>query len=198
MTTHDRNIGQDGLRTLATSRAVPVAGAVLLVLAGSILLAVSAHVQVPFWPVKLSMQTFVVVAIGLVFGARLGGATVLAYLAEGAVGLPVFQGGAGLAYMAGPTGGYLAGFLLAAVVAGHCADHGILRSRLATAGAVCLALGLIYLPGMIWIGVLFGMDKTVAFGLAPFLAAETIKALLLVFLGSGMGLLRGVLSAWVR
>lgn len=198
MTTHHRDIGQDGLRAPAAFRAVPAAGAVLLVLAGSILLALSAHVQVPFWPVKLSMQTFVVVAIGLVFGARLGGATVLAYLAEGAAGLPVFQGGAGLAYMAGPTGGYLAGFLLAAVVAGHCAERGVLRTKLATAGAVCLALAMIYLPGVLWIGVLFGMDKAVAFGLAPFLPAEAVKALLLVFLGSGMALLRGVLSAWVR
>lgn len=198
MTIHNGNVEQGDLRALAASRALSVAGVLLLVLAGSMLLALSAHVQVPFWPVKLSMQTFVVIAIGLVFGARLGGATVLAYLAEGAAGLPVFQGGAGLAYIAGPTGGYLIGFLVAAVVAGHCADRGALRTRFRTAGVVCLALALIYAPGMTWLGVLFGFDKAVAFGLTPFLAGETLKALLLIVLGSRLALLRGVVPARVR
>src|ERR671910_361894 len=75
-----------------------------LILLGTGLLALSAHIQVPFWPVKLSLQTFVVLAIGIAYGSRLGGATILAYLVEGAIGLPVFQSGAGVVYMVGPTG----------------------------------------------------------------------------------------------
>src|SRR6185312_10858987 len=83
--------------------------AVTLVLFGTALLALSARVQVPLWPVKMSMQDFVVLALGVTYGSRLGAATVLAYIAEGAVGLPVFVSGSGLAYFAGPTTGYLAG-----------------------------------------------------------------------------------------
>ena len=85
-----------------------------LILIGTGLLTLSAHIQVPFWPVKLSLQTFVVLVIGIAYGSRLGGATILAYLVEGAIGLPVFQSGAGIAYMVGPTGGFLLGFVLAA------------------------------------------------------------------------------------
>ena len=87
-----------------------------LVLLGSVLLAVSAKVQVPFWPVPMTMQTLVVLLIGAHAGTRLAGATVFAYLLEGALGLPVFSTGAGLALMAGPTGGYLVGFLLSAIM----------------------------------------------------------------------------------
>ena len=103
---------------IATSNALV---AVLMVLLGSLALAVSAKIQVPFYPVPITMQTYVVLFIGFAFGARLAGATVLAYLAEGAVGLPVFAQGAGLAYLAGPTGGYLIGFLAAAVLCGWLA-----------------------------------------------------------------------------
>ncbi len=149
--------------------------AILAVLAGSALLAVSAHVQVPFWPVRLSMQSFVVLAIGLAGGSRLGAATVLAYLAEGASGLPVFQGGAGPVYMAGPTGGYLVGFLLAAFVVGRLAERGAARGMVRAAGVLSLGAVLIYLPGVAWLAVLFGPAKAVAFGLVPFLPAEACK-----------------------
>lgn len=142
---------------------------------GTALLALSAHVQVPIWPVRLSMQSFVVLAIGLACGGRLGAATVLAYLAEGACGLPVFQGGAGLAYMAGPTGGYLLGFLLAAAAVGALADRGALRGWPGTVAALLLGEALIYAPGVAWLGVLFGAAKAVSFGLLPFLPAEAIK-----------------------
>ena len=95
---------------------------VLLAVVGSILLTISAKVQVPFWPVPMTMQTFVVLAIGMAYGPALGMATVALYLAQGAFGLPVFAGtpekGIGLAYMAGPTGGYLAGFVAAALLTG--------------------------------------------------------------------------------
>jgi biotin transport system substrate-specific component len=142
---------------------------------GSALLALSAHVQVPFWPVRLSMQSFVVLAIGLACGGRLGAATLLAYLAEGACGLPVFQGGAGPAYMAGPTGGYLLGFVLAAWAVGTLADRGATRGWTGTVAVLLLGEVLIYLPGVAWLAVLFGPAKSLGFGLVPFLPAEAVK-----------------------
>ena len=142
---------------------------------GSALLALSAHVQVPFWPVRLSMQSFVVLAIGVACGERLGAATVLAYCVEGAFGLPVFQGGTGVAYMAGPTGGYLLGFLLAAAAVGTLADRGVMRTRFRIIAVLLLGEALIYLPGVAWLAVLFGPAKAVAFGLTPFLLAEGLK-----------------------
>jgi biotin transport system substrate-specific component len=150
--------------------------------AGSALLALSAHVQVPFWPVRLSMQSFVVLAIGLVCGAQIGIATVVAYLAEGAFGLPVFQSGAGLAYMAGPTGGYLLGFLLAVVAVGRLADRGAARTWPGALAVLFLGVVLIYLPGVAWLALLFGFTKSIAFGLTPFLPAEACKLTLAVFL----------------
>jgi biotin transport system substrate-specific component len=100
---------------------------VLLAVLGALLLTVAAYIKVPFWPVPLTMQTFVVLVVGAAYGARLGAATVTLYLAEGAAGLPVFAGGGGLAYMAGPTGGYLVGFLAAAAVIGWLAERGFDR-----------------------------------------------------------------------
>jgi biotin transport system substrate-specific component len=142
---------------------------------GTALLALSAHVQVPFWPVRLSMQSFVVLAIGLACGGRLSAATLLAYLAEGALGLPVFQGGAGPVYMAGPTGGYLLGFLLAAAAVGALADRGATRSWPGTVAVLLLGEALIYMPGLAWLAVLFGLTKSVTLGLLPFLPAEAVK-----------------------
>lgn len=148
---------------------------VVLVLFGNVLLALSAHLQVPMWPVKLSMQTFVVLAIGVAYGSRLGGATVLTYLVEGAFGLPVFQSGAGLAYMAGPTGGYLLGYLLAVIAVGALAERGAM-SRLPTAlGVILIGEMLIYAPGIAWLAVLFGAEKSIAYGLTPFLPGEALK-----------------------
>jgi biotin transport system substrate-specific component len=96
----------------------------VLAVIGSILLTISAKIQVPFWPVPMTMQTLVVLVLGVAYGWRLAGATVLLYLAQGALSLPVFAGGGGLAYMSGPTGGYLVGFLLAAVAVGWLAERG--------------------------------------------------------------------------
>ena len=158
-------------------------------LAATGLLALSAHVQVPFWPVRLSMQNFVVLAIGLVAGSRLGVAIILAYLLEGALGLPVFQGGAGLAYMAGPTGGYLLGFVLAAGGVGLLAERGVTRSWPGLIATLLLGEVLDYLPGIAWLSMLFGPQKALAFGLLPFLPAEAVKFALL--LAGGRILRRG-------
>lgn len=147
--------------------------AVLVV--GTGLLAVSAHIQVPFWPVRLSMQTFVVLALGMAYGARLGATTILAYLAEGAFGMPVFQGGSGWAYMAGPTGGFLVGFVLAALIMGYCSERGVLKRVPMALGAIVLAEGAIYVPGVAWLAVLFGPADAIAFGVVPFVPGEALK-----------------------
>lgn len=152
-----------------------LARAVLLILLGDALLALSAHLQVPFWPVRLSMQSFVVLAVGIAYGRRLGAATLLAYLAEGACGLPVFQAGAGLVYLTGPTAGYLLGFVLATYVVGALTERGALSCWPSAAGVVLLGEACIYAPGLAWLAMLFGAGKAIAFGLTPFLPAEVVK-----------------------
>jgi biotin transport system substrate-specific component len=152
----------------------------ILAIVGSLALWVSAKISIPFWPVPLTMQTLVVLVIGMAFGARLGAATVLLYLAEGAVGLPVFSGtpekGLGLAYMMSTTGGYLVGFVLAAGAVGFLAERGWDRSPLKTALAMVLGNVLIYVTGLLWLGTIVGWDKPVlAWGLTPFLAGDAVK-----------------------
>lgn len=153
---------------------------VLLAIAGSLALWISAKVHVPFYPVPMTMQTFVVLVIGAAFGWRLGAATVALYLAEGMAGLPVFSGtperGIGLAYMAGPTGGYLAGFLLAAAVVGLLAERGWDRRVLPTLAAMTLGTSIIFVCGVLWLGTVIGWDKPVLeLGVWPFLPGELFK-----------------------
>lgn len=154
----------------------------ILALAGTMLLTLSAKIQVPFWPVPMTMQTFVVLAIGMAYGWRLGGATLLLYMAEGAMGLPVFAGtpekGIGIAYMMGGTGGYLVGFVLAAMVTGWLAERGMDRRPTTTALAMLAGNVAIYVPGVLWLASLIGFEKAVQFGLTPFLASDAVKLLL--------------------
>lgn len=152
----------------------------MLAFAGSMLLTLSAKINIPFYPVPMTMQTFMVLSIGMAYGWRLGGATLLLYIAEGAVGLPVFAGtpekGIGLAYMAGPTGGYLFGFCVAAVVVGALAARGWDRNILKTLTAMTIGTALIFGFGVLWLGLLFGWDKPIlAWGLTPFLAGAVFK-----------------------
>lgn len=149
---------------------------IAMVVAGSILLALSAHIKVPFYPVPVTMQTMVILLIGMTYGARLGALTIFAYLAEGAVGLPVFAGGAGLAYMAGPTGGYLFGFLVSAFVVGMLAEKGWGKSW-ATAGlAMIIGNIVIYAFGVTWLSSIVGsFDKALQFGLLPFIYGDILK-----------------------
>lgn len=153
---------------------------VLLVIGGSLALTLSAKAQVPFWPVPMTMQTFVVLVIGMTFGWRLGAATVLFYLAQGALGLPVFanspERGIGLAYMVGPTGGYLVGFALAAAVTGLLAERGWDRSMARAFAALLAGAVSIYALGVLWLGVVVGFDKPLlSLGVLPFLPAEAFK-----------------------
>ena len=152
---------------------------VTLALVGTVLLTLSAKVQVPFWPVPMTMQTFAVIVIGMAYGWRLGGATVALYLLEGAVGLPVFAGtpekGIGLAYMAGPTGGYLVGFVVAAMAAGWLAERGWDRNFLSALAVNVIGTVLLFLFGLGWLAGLIGFEKAVTFGLVPFLLASVLK-----------------------
>ncbi len=166
----------------------------VLALAGTALLTLSAKVQIPFYPVPLTLQTLAVLALGMAYGWRLGAATLLIYLAEGAFGLPVFAGtpekGIGLAYMMGPTGGYLLGFLLAAGLCGWLAERGWDRSVPATAAAMFLGNLVIYLPGLLWLGGLLGWDKPILeWGLTPFLLGDALKLALAAALMPGIWLL---------
>ena len=151
----------------------------ILAIAGTGLLTISAKIQVPFYPVPMTMQTFAVLVIGMAYGWKLGGATLLLYLAEGAVGLPVFAGtpekGIGLAYMAGPTGGYLAGFVLAAGIAGWLGEKGWDRSITMTLAAMAIGTVIIFVPGYAWLATLIGAEKAWAFGVLPFLWGEVFK-----------------------
>lgn len=142
---------------------------------GVVLLAISSKVQVPFWPVPITLQSLVVLLIGATSGARLAGATLVSYLAAGAVGLPVFASGMGLGYMVGPTGGYLAGFLLAAVVTGYLADKGYGRSILSALALFAIGEVAIFALGTGWLSMLIGTEKAIAGGLLPFIPAEILK-----------------------
>jgi biotin transport system substrate-specific component len=167
---------------LAGSNRLSLLQQVLLAVAGSLLLWVSAKVQVPFWPVPMTMQTFVVLGLGAAFGWRLGMATVALYLLEGAMGLPVFAGtpekGIGLAYMAGPTGGYLAGFVVAAGITGWLAEKGFDRNVLTMGLAMLAGTVAIYALGLGWLGALIGYEKAVQFGLVPFIPGDIAKLIL--------------------
>lgn len=150
----------------------------ILALVGTGLLTLSAKIQVWPGPVPVTMQTFVILVLGMVYGWRLGAATLLLYLAEGAVGLPVFSAGGGIAYFAGPTGGYLAGFVLAAALTGWLAERGWDRRPLTTGLAMLAGNLAIYVPGLIWLAALIGYEKAVRFGLVPFVASDLVKLLL--------------------
>ena len=176
---------------------------------GSIILTISAKIKVPFYPIPMTMQTLVVVLIGVTLGWKLGLATVFAYLFEGAIGIPVFAGtpekGLGVAYLMGPTGGYLFGFLVATYVAGsfkydNCFDSQKFKLAkenlpffLALRSAITLpykniiklifSVSFIYIFGLLWLGFLIGWDKPIfQLGAYPFLLAELFKMLILAYI----------------
>jgi biotin transport system substrate-specific component len=154
---------------------------VLLVLAGSALIALSAQVAVPlpFSPVPVTGQTFAVLLVGAALGRTRGSAAVLAYLAEGAAGLPVFAGGlAGPAVLLGPTGGYLFGFLPAAWICGALAERGWDRRLLTTLAAMAAGDLAIFAVGVPWLARFVGAENALAFGVAPFLIGNLSKIVL--------------------
>ena len=153
---------------------------VFLALIGSITLAISSKIKIPFYPVPMTMQTLIVLLIGIGFGWKLGLATVSLYLFEGIIGLPVFSGspekGIGLIYFTGPTMGYLLGFLVAVYVSGKFIyDNNLILNFF----KLMLATSFIYILGMSWLGSLIGWDKPIfQLGAQPFLLAELFKILI--------------------
>jgi biotin transport system substrate-specific component len=156
----------------------------IAVLSGTLLLTLSAKIQIPFWPVPLTMQTFVVLVLGMAMGWKLGALTMIVYLAEGAIGLPVFantpERGIGLSYMMGPTGGYLVGFVVAAAACGWLAERGWDRNWWRTAIAMSLGHAIILGLGFLWLATLVGPAKAYALGVAPLYAATLLKTALAV------------------
>ena len=156
---------------------------VFLALMVRIVLAVSSKIKIPFYPVPMTMQTFVVLVIGVGFGWKLGLATISLYLFEGLIGLPVFSGtpekGIGLIYFVGPTMGYLLGFLVAVYISGKFIyDNNIFKNFL----KLFLATSSIYILGIAWLGNLIGWDKPIfQLGVQPFLLAELFKILIATF-----------------
>ena len=147
-----------------------------LVVFGSLLLAVSAQFKIPLYPVPVTGQTLVVLLIGMTYGPRLGGITMAAYLFEGALGLPVFAGGAaGAAVLMGPTGGYLFGFLLAGVSMGYLAERGMGRTVVSTISAMVIGNFVIYLCGALWLANFIGFGQAIAAGVLPFLYGDALK-----------------------
>ena len=150
--------------------------ALLLALAGSALVAASAQIQVPLWPVPITGQTFGVLIVGMALGWRLGAGSLALYMAEGAIGLPVFSNfAAGPGVMMGPTGGYIVGFVLAAAIVGYLAERGWDRNVGLTALAMLIGNVAIYVPGLLWLASQIGPEKAIEFGLAPFLIGDALK-----------------------
>ena len=171
---------------------------VLLVLGGTVLIAISAQIAVPMFPVPMTLQTLAILIVGLVYGARLGTITVLAYLAEGAMGLPVFaNGGNGLAYMMGPTGGFLVGFVFMAFLAGYASDRGMTAGIISASATTLLVSALLYIPGLLWPALYFGKspDALWLHWMSPFLVGDAVKAVLAALVVTGgwavLGKLRG-------
>ena len=158
----------------------------IIVFLGTILLTISAKVKIPFYPVPMTMQTFVVIFLGMCFGYKLGLATVALYLIEGIVGIPVFSNspekGVGMIYFTGPTMGYLLGFIIAVYVAGKLNFN---RNYLLNFIKIFFSVLPIYVLGLIWLGILIGWDKPIFdLGAKPFLLAELFKIFLLVIIST--------------
>lgn len=151
-----------------------------LVVVGILALAIFAKIKVPMWPVPITMGTFAVLTIGAAYGPRLGLATILGYMIVGALGFDVFANSSaekfGLEYMMGGTGGYLVGYVLATLALGYFARNGWDRSVVWMAVAMLIGNALIYVPGLLWLGQLYGWDKPIlAWGLTPFLVGDALK-----------------------
>ena len=171
----------DLLKTISIQK---ISKTFILIFLGTIALTISAKLKIPFYPVPMTMQTFVVLFLGLAFGYKIGLATVSVYLLEGIIGIPVFSNspekGVGLIYFTGPTMGYLIGFLSAVFFPGYLDIKGnifLVFSKL------IISVSTIYLLGIFWLGTLIGWDKPILeLGVTPFLLAELFKICLLTIL----------------
>ncbi len=165
---------------------------ILIIFLGSILLTISSKIKIPFYPVPMTMQTFVVLFLGMSFGYKIGLATVSLYLVEGIIGLPVFSNspekGVGLVYFTGPTMGYLIGFLFATFLAGYFNFKGNILNNFIK---LLISVSTIYILGVFWLGSLIGWDKPIIhLGVTPFLLAELFKIIILTLLAKNILKLR--------
>ena len=171
---------------------------VLMVLGGSLMIAIAAQINVPMFPVPMTLQTLAILIVGLTFGSRLGAATLLAYLAEGAMGLPVFAKAMNGAAFFGPTAGFLVGFVGLAWLAGYAVERGWARSFVTTAITCIVASALLYIPGLAWpmaVASLAGFDASWvannfgsyywAYFVQPFLVGDAVKAVLAALVVTG-------------
>jgi len=175
-----------------TSKIERIIKLTLLAIVGSILITISAKIKIPFYPVPMTMQTFVILLIGITCGYKIGLATVTLYLLEGIFGLPVFanspEKGIGITYFIGPTMGYLVGFLFATFLAGYL---NFKTNIIFIFFKLIVSVSIIYILGVLWLGNLIGWDKPVIqFGVTPFLLAELFKIALLTILGKQLLKLR--------
>ena len=160
---------------------------IILVIAGIAALAVAAKIKIPMIPVPMTMGTFAVLSIGVAYGMRLGLVTIIGYMLIGALGFDVFAGSSaetfGITYMMGGTGGYLVGYVLAVLALGYAARQGWDRSIGKMAFAMVLGNVLIYVPGLVWLAVLYGTDAPIfTWGLTPFLLGDLVKLALAALL----------------
>ena len=174
------------------SQNVKILKYILIIFVGSILLTISSKIKIPFYPVPMTMQTFIVLFLGMSFGYKIGLATVSLYLVEGIIGLPVFSNspekGVGLAYFTGPTMGYLIGFLIATFLAGYFKFEGSLLNSFIK---LLISVSTIYILGIFWLGSLIGWDKPIIqLGVTPFLLAEMFKIVILTLLAKNILKLR--------
>ena len=169
------------VKTISNNKLIKIC---LISILGSILLTISAKIKIPFYPVPMTMQTFVVLFLGISFGYKVGVITIILYLLEGISGLPVFSNspekGIGIAYFVGPTMGYLIGFIFACFLAGYFKYS---SNYLVNFLKILISTSIIYVFGVIWLGTLIGWDKPILhLGVLPFLLAELFKILLLTLL----------------
>ena len=155
---------------------------VFVVLMGTVLLAISSKIKIPFYPVPMTMQTLVILFLGIALGWKLGLATISLYLFEGIIGIPVFSGtpekGIGIAYFTGPTMGYLVGFLFTVYFAG---SFNFSKNLFIKFLQLFFSVSFIYILGVLWLGTLIGWDKPLfQFGVQPFLLAELLKILIIL------------------
>ncbi|WP_225030280.1 biotin transporter BioY [Xinfangfangia pollutisoli] len=160
-----------------------------IALGGAALITLGAKLQIPFWPVPMTLHSLAVFFLAAALGPRLGPAAMAAYLGAGALGLPVFSGtperGIGLAYMVGPTGGYLAGYLLGAGLTGALAQG---RGMIGRFLAMLAGLAVTYALGLAWLTLFVPAPKLLAAGLTPFLLGDLVK----------LALASGLIAALVR
>ncbi|MDP5216602.1 biotin transporter BioY [Ruegeria sp. 2205SS24-7] len=168
-----------------------------MVLGGSLFIAVAAQISVPMWPVPITLQMLAILIVGLTYGSRLGAVTLLAYLGEGAMGLPVFANGGSTASLFGPTAGFLFGFVMVAWLAGLAAERGLAKGVVSTAIVGIIVSALLYIPGVAWpmaVAGMFGIegswvgstaDSIWTYWVSPFLLGDAIKAVIAALVVTG-------------